>query len=131
MSRKSIKALSSTDKFNNLDNQGLKKSRWPVSWIARLSLLIIFFAAFAVLYLVQSSQLVTMSRHVDQLHADLVQLQQDNAQLALQISAAGSVDRLYDRAEKLGFVPAEEIVYLQVKSQPIDDAPTIESAFGH
>jgi Septum formation initiator len=130
MSRKSIKALSNTDKLNTLDNQGLKKSRWPMSWIARSGLLIIFFAAFAILYLVQSSQLVTMSRHVNQLHADLVQLQQDNAQLALQISAAGSVDRLQARAAKLGFVPAAEIAYLQVKSQPVDDAPTVESAFG-
>jgi cell division protein FtsL len=130
MSRKSTKALSSTDKFNNFDNQGLKKSRWPVSWIARLSLLIIFFASFAILYLVQSSQIVTMSRHVEQLHANLVQLQQDNAQLALQISAAGSVDRLQARAAKLGFVPAEQLVYLPVKSQPVDDAPTIASAFG-
>ncbi len=111
-------------------NQGLKQAHWSMSFLMRVALMMVIVAAFAILYLVQSSQIVTMSRHVQQLQVDLVQLQQDNAQLALQISAVGSVDRLQARAEKLGFVPAAGIIYLPVKSQPVDDAPTIASAFG-
>ncbi len=121
---------SSNKKLSEWVNQGLKQAHWSMSFLMRVALMMVIIAAFAILYLVQSSQLVTMSRQVAQLQADLVQLQQDNAQLALQISAAGSVDRLPARAEKLGFVPAPDIIYLQVKAQPVDDAPTIESAFG-
>jgi cell division protein FtsL len=122
---------SANEKISEWVDQGLKKVRWSLSFVTRVALIIVIVAAFAVLYLVQSSQLVTSVRHLQQLQSDLIQLQQDNAQLALEISAAGSVTRLQTRAAQLGFGPADEVVYLQVKSQPVDDAPTLESAFAH
>lgn len=125
------KSVNPNRKLSEWVDQGLKKVRWSLSFVVRVALIIVIVAAFGVLYLVQSSQLVTTARHVQQLRDDLVQLQQDNAQLALEISAAASIDQLQARAAKLGFVAAADMVYLQVKSQPVDDAPTLESVFAH
>jgi hypothetical protein len=116
-------------KLSEWIDQGLKKTHWSPSRLMRVGLIIVISAAFAVLYLVQSSQLVTAARQVENLRAELVQLQQDNALLTVQISAANAVGQLRDRAEKLGFELAEEILYLPVKSQPVDDAPTLQSVY--
>src|SRR5512141_1188608 len=120
---------SANGKLGEWIDQGLKKAHWSPSRLMRLGLIIVISAAFAVLYLVQSSQLVTAARQVENLHAELTELQQANAQLAVQISAASAIGQLRDRAEKLGFVPAEELVYLTVKSQPVDDTPTLQTIY--
>ena len=116
-------------KLSEWIDQGLKKAHWSPSRLTRVGLIIVISAAFAVLYLVQSSQLVTAARQVENLRAELMQLQQDNALLAVQISADSAVGKLRDRAEKLGFEPATELLYLSVKSQPADDAPTLQSVY--
>jgi hypothetical protein len=120
---------SANGKLSEWVDQGLKKARWSPSRLTRVGLLIVISAAFAVLYLVQSSQIVTAQRQAENLRAELVQWQQDNALLAVQISAANSVSQLRARAEKLGFVPATDLLYLSVKEQPVDDAPTLQSIF--
>ena len=122
---------SRNQKFSDWVNQGLKKARWPVSRVARLGLLIGIAAAVAVLYLLQSSQIVTTTRHVQTLREELSQLQQDNAELMLDISAAGSVEQLKQRAQVLGFELAQKVVYLPVRFQPIDDAPSVRDAYLH
>ena len=126
MDRSKLKA---PDKTNSFENQGLKKNRWSKHWLARLSMFVMLIAAFAALYLIQSSQIVTSAHHVQQLRDELTRLQQDNALLSVQISTANHIDRMTERAKQLGFVPAEEIIYLAVKSQPVDDVPSIQSAY--
>jgi cell division protein FtsL len=120
---------SANRKLSEWIDQGLKKAHWSPSRLTRVGLIIVISAAFAVLYLVQSSQLVTAQRQVENLRAELTQLQQDNALLAVQISAENSIGKLRDRAERLGFEPATELLYLSVKSQPVDDAPTLQSVY--
>ncbi len=121
---------STNNKLSEWIDQGLKKAHWSPSRLTRVILIIAIAAAFAVLYLVQSSQIVTSMREVENLRAQLTQLEQDNELLAIQISADTSPAKLRDRAGKLGFVPAEDILYVSVPSQPIDDAPTLQSVYG-
>lgn len=118
-------------KLSEWVNQGLKKAHWSPSRLKRIGLIIVIVAAFAVLYLVQSSQIVTSVRQVQNLRDKLTQAQQDNALLAAQISAATSASQLLDRAEKLGFTPAGELLYLPVPTQPADDAPSLLTVYGH
>ena len=117
--------------FSDWVNQGLKKARWPISRVARIGLLIAIAAAVSVLYLVQSSQIVTTTRHVEELRAQLAQLQRENAELTLQISTAGSIEQLTARAKALGFGPALTVVYLPVQSLPDDDAPNLQNVYLH
>jgi hypothetical protein len=122
---------SANGKLSEWIDQGLKKAHWSPSRLMRVGLIIVICAAFAVLYLVQSSQIVTAARQVQNLRDELTQWQQDNALLIVQISADSAINRLRDRAEKLGFVPATDLLYLSVKSQPVDDAPTLQSIYEH
>ena len=70
------------NRFTDWANQGLKMAHWPVSRVARLGLLIGIGVAIAALYLLQSSEIVTASRHVQALRSELAQLRHANADLA-------------------------------------------------
>ena len=115
-------------KFSEWVNQGLKKARWPASRVAQLGLLICIAGAVAVLYLVQSSQIGTATRHLNDLRDDLARLQKNNANLVLEISVDGSTERVRQRAEAMGFAPEDKVIFLPVQTLPVDDAPTIEDA---
>ncbi len=113
----------------NWVNQGLRPSNWSAQRVARIGLLIGLALAVAVLYLLQSSEIVTASRQVQTLREELWQLQQDNAELANQISAQGSIEQLQKRAEALGFTNAASVVYLPVHYLPVDDAPSVQDVY--
>ena len=118
------------NRFTDWANQGLKMAHWPVSRVARLGLLIGIGVAIAALYLLQSSEIVTASRHVQSLRGDLAQLRHTNADLAVAISKAGSVDQLKQRAQAMGFESAQSVVYLPVHTLPVDDAPSLRPILG-
>jgi cell division protein FtsL len=132
MTRKPAQKSSSQNQtFSDWVNQGLKHARWPISRVLQMGVLIAICAAVAVLYLVQSSQIVTTTRHVDSLREQLATLQRENAELTLQISAAGSVEQLKQRAQALGFEPAQTVMYLPVQALPADDAPAVQDVYSH
>jgi hypothetical protein len=110
-------------------DQGLKPSSWSVRRMAQIGVLIGLAVAIAALYLLQSSEIVTASRRVQDLRAQLAQLQQDNAELAGQISAAGSIEQLQKRAAALGFGPPASLVYLPVRYLPLDDVRSIQDVY--
>lgn len=110
-------------------NQGLKPSNWSAQRVARLGLLIGLALAVAALYLLQSAEIVTASRRVQGLRETLWQLQQDNAELAKDISQLGSIEQLRKRAEALGFTGAASVVYLPVRYLPMDNVPTVQDLY--
>jgi outer membrane murein-binding lipoprotein Lpp len=107
-------------------DQGLKRAHWPASRATQIGLLMAIALAVAALYLMQSSEIVTTSRRVQDLRDQVAQLRQANEQLAIDISAAGSIEQLTQRAQAMGFQPAPETVYLPVQYVPIDDMPSIQ-----
>ena len=106
-------------------NQGLKRSNWTAARVAQVGVLIALGVTVAALYLLQSSQIVTSTRYVEQLRETLARTQQENAELEIQITSATPASQLQQRAEALGFRPAENMVFVEVPHMPVDDAPSI------
>jgi len=106
-------------------NQGLKRSNWTAARVAQLGVLIALGVTVAALYLMQSSQIVTSTRSVEQLRETLARLQQDNAELEIQITAATTAPQLQQRAEALGFRTAGPMIFVEVPRFPVDDTPSI------
>jgi uncharacterized protein HemX len=119
------KAKTSNRKFVEWINQGLKRSNWTVARVAQVGVLIALGVAVAALYLLQSSQIVTSTRYVEQLRETLTRIQQENAEMEIQITAATTESQVRQRAEALGFRPAANTVYVEVPRPPADDAPSI------
>ncbi len=74
----------------------------------------------AVVYLSQASQTIASGFHIQQLAAELRELQKENTYLEAQIAAGQRVEKLTSKAIQLGFVHAgpEEIEYLVVDNYP-------------
>lgn len=119
------KARISNQKFVEWINQGLKRSNWTAARVAQVGVLIALGVAVAALYLLQSSQIVTSTRYVEQLREKLTGIQQENAEMEIQITAATTEGQVRQRAEALGFKPAENTIYVEVPRPPADDAPSI------
>jgi len=64
------------------------------------------------LYLILISQIAARGRTIEGLKAEIFRLQRENQHLAVEIGAQSAVSRLEERADALGFVPAEEIEYV-------------------
>ncbi len=106
-------------------NQGLKRSNWTAARVAQLGILIALGVTVAALYLLQSSQIITSTRSVEQLRETLATMQQDDAELEIQITAATTAAQLQQRADALGFRPADNTIFVEVPRQPVDDAPSL------
>jgi hypothetical protein len=68
----------------------------------------------AAIYLTMVSATASRGRRLEQLQAELLRLQRENEQLLVDIAEAGSIERLMNRAQELGFVPAEELEPLPI-----------------
>jgi hypothetical protein len=109
------------DRFTLWINHGLKHARWPANRMARVALLLALLPLVAGIFLAQSGQIVTSSRHVESLQKELGDLQRDNARLLASISEERSTAHLKERATALGFRPAETADYVRVPIGLHDD----------
>jgi cell division protein FtsB len=117
---------SANQRFTAWLNQGLKRQNWSARRVAQMGLLIALGVVVAALYLVQSSQIVTSTRQVQQLREDLAELQQANADLTMKISIMTTRAQLQQRAETLGFASTGNLWFVAVPHLPQDDSPSIE-----
>ena len=120
---------SANQRFTAWLNQGLKRQNWSARRVAQMGLLIALGVVVAALYLVQSSQIVTSTRQVQQLRDDLADLQQANADLAVKISIMTTRPQLQQRAAALGFTSTGNVLYVAVPHAPQDDSPSIETIY--
>ncbi len=120
---------SANQRFTAWLNQGLKRQNWSARRVAQMGLLIALGVVVAALYLVQSSQIVTSTRQVQQLREELTQLQQANADLAMKISIMTTRAQLQQRAVALGFASTGDRLFVAVPHLPQDDSPSIESIY--
>jgi hypothetical protein len=110
-------------------NHGLKLARWPVDRAARVALLVALLMAIASIQLAQSGAIVTANRRVEALRAELQDLRRRNGLLLTTIGDAASAARLKERAEKLGFQPAESIEFVAVPKRLRDDMPSLRDGY--
>ena len=110
-------------------NQGLKRQNWSARRVAQMGLLIALGVVVAALYLVQSSQIVTSTRQVQQLRDELAELQQANADLAMKISIMTTRAQLQQRADSLGFAYTGNLLFVAVPHMPQDDSPSIANVY--
>src|SRR5512137_1080462 len=120
---------SANQRFTAWLNQGLKRQNCSARRVAQMGLLIALGVVVAALYLVQSSQIVTSTRHVQQLREELVELQQTNADLAMKISIMTTRAQMQQRAETLGFAATGNLLFVAVPHLPWDDSPSIENIY--
>ena len=120
---------SANQRFTAWLNQGLKRQNWSTRRVAQMGLLIALGVVVAALYLVQSSQIVTSTRQVQLLREELAELQQANADLAMQISTMTTRAQLQQRAESLGFASTGNLLFVAVPHLPQDDSPSIETIY--
>jgi cell division protein FtsL len=95
---------------------GIKRGRFEMGsrTVLYLFLLFIVLTLVAASYLMLISRTAARGRHVEQLRAELFQLQRENEQLEVDIAREGSLSRLWERAIELGFAPAEQVEFLSV-----------------
>jgi cell division protein FtsB len=120
---------SANQRFTAWLNQGLKRQNWSAQRVAQMGLLIALGVVVAAMYLVQSSQIVTSTRQVQLLRQELAELQQANADLAMEISLMTTRAQLQQRAEALGFAPTGNLLFVAVPHLPQDDSPSIASIY--
>ena len=110
-------------------DHGLKYARWPASRAARMAVLVSLGLMLVGVYLVQSSQIVTSSRHVETLRRDLDTLRRENALRLSAIAEATSAEKLAERAAALGFQPAEIVEFVKVSTRIRDDIPSLRDGY--
>jgi outer membrane murein-binding lipoprotein Lpp len=93
---------------------------WRLERKAALGMLLMIITASLVgwLYLTQASSLATTSFQIEQLRSELAKLNQQNAQLELQIAQWEELPRIEQRARELGFGPPSQVLYLSVPNYP-------------
>jgi len=94
---------------------GMKQGRFEMSPRAALSLLGVFIvlAIVATCYLILVSRTAAKGRYIEKLQEELFALQRENEHLEVEIANASAVSRMIERARELGFIPAEQVIYLQ------------------
>ncbi len=110
-------------------DHGLKVARGPASRAARVALLLALELSIVGIYLVQSSQIVAANRHVETLQRDLLALRRQNALRLAAIAGATTAAQLTERAQALGFQPAETVEFVWVPVDLRDDRPTPRDAY--
>jgi len=105
--------------FMNWVTHGIKRGKSGVSRreACYLIAIVIGMTVVAGLYLMLVSETAAQGRHIQQLQEDLLRLERENEQLEVIVARQGAVSRLIIRARELGFVPAEQVEFLQVAGE--------------
>jgi cell division protein FtsL len=93
---------------------GVKRGRFDLDARAAFALLAIVTVLTLVMgtYLALVSRTAAQGRYIERLQAQIFQLQRENERMAVRVAEASALPRVMDRAEALGFVPAERVEFL-------------------
>lgn len=93
---------------------GVKRGRFEMDSQSAVALSIVAGTLTVViaLYLIIISRTAARGRHIEELQATLFHLERENQQLMVEIAEESVVSRVRERAEALGFAPAQEIEYV-------------------
>jgi hypothetical protein len=119
-----------TEQRGNWLSHALRQAPWRTQTQATsvVALSVIVVLVIGALYLAQATSTATTGRDLQALELRRQELEQQNAQIEVEIAALRSVPRLTERALELGFQPATagEIEYLPVEGLPPIAAPQPE-----
>jgi len=101
-------------------SHGIKRTGWemdPTTALSGLALLVglVLMAAF---YLALSSQTAVLGRRLEALESQREALQREIARLEVEIAQARSATVMMQRAQEMGFRPAQEVHFLAVPRWP-------------
>ncbi len=93
---------------------GVKRRQLGMDSHAAVALSIVagVLAMVTALYLILVGRIAARGRSIEGLKAEIFRLERENQHITVEIAAESAVFRLEERAEALGFVPAEEIEYV-------------------
>lgn len=93
---------------------GVKRKRFEMDSRSAvvLSVVVTTLTGVMALYLIVISRNAARGRHIEELQADIFRLQRENQQLAVEIAEESAISRVRERAQSLGFVPAQEIEFV-------------------
>ena len=102
---------------------------WGLDQRAALGLLLILitFSLVGWLYLGQASVITSSTLQIERLQQEIALLDQQNAELALEIAEIESLNQVKQRAQALGFAPVNPTA---IRYLPIEDFPTTISHNG-
>jgi hypothetical protein len=64
------------------------------------------------LYLILISRTAARGRYIEELQAEMFRLERENQQLTVRIAEESAIARVRERAQALGFAPAQEIEFV-------------------
>jgi cell division protein FtsL len=114
--------MASEGRRDNWLSHALQEAPWrrqtQATSVVALSVIVVL--VIGALYLAQATSTATTGRDLQALEIRRQELEQQNAQIEVEIAALRSVSRLTERALELGFRPAnaDEIEYLPVEGLP-------------
>ena len=93
---------------------GVKRGRFEMDSRSAVGLAVVAGTLTVVmaLYLILISRTAARGRHIEELRAEIFRLQRENQQLMVEISRESAVSSVEERAQALGFVPAQEIEFV-------------------
>ena len=98
-----------------------RRIAWRIERKAALGMLLILITVSLVgwLYLTQASSIAATNFQIERLRTEVSWLNQQNAQMGLEIAEWEALPRIEQRARDLGFGPARQVLYLPVSNYPI------------
>jgi len=101
----------------------IRQIPWELDKKAAVGLLLILvtFSLVGWLYLGQASVITSSTLQIEKLQQDIELINQQNAELALEIAELESLTRVEESARALGFAPTDPAV---IRYLPVDDYPT-------
>jgi hypothetical protein len=93
---------------------GAKRGRFEMDSRAAVALSIVVGALTVVtaLYLILISRTAARGRYIEELQAEMFRLERENQQLTVRIAEESAIARVRERAQALGFAPAQEIEFV-------------------
>jgi cell division protein FtsL len=106
--------------FMHWVTHGIKRGRFEMDRRTAIYLftLVVGLTLIAALYLTLVSRTAARGRRIQQLQAELFQLQRENEQLEVEVASEGSIARLWERAVGLDLGPAEQVEFLPLADSP-------------
>jgi len=93
---------------------GVKRGRFEIDSRSAVALSIVAGTLTVVmaLYLILISRTAARGRRIEELQAEIFHLQRENQQLMVEIAEESAVSRVRERAQALGFAPAQEMEFV-------------------
>lgn len=119
MSRNNSQFAARNPTFMEWVTHGIKRGRFEMGprAVFYVFALVTAMTLVAAIYLTLVSRTAACGRHIEQLRSELSWLRRENEQLEVKVAEEGSISRLWERANELGLVLAEQAEFVPADGQ--------------